>query len=174
MNTFTVEDRTRTSQNPQRRHSRLESCDEQFESELPPEIRAELEAPVRIPETEQEIQAAIAWLKSRGYLPSESAPSSSGKPSPPVSPPRPPAPISRTPPPAKRSHGAAVIGTVVIVAFLYAVLHKGGPAESHPAAPPSRQLAYAQAQPEVRRAQPVEVRRAELVALPVRRALLVH
>src|SRR5260221_11464177 len=86
VNTFTVEDRTRTSQNPQRRHSCLESSDEQFESELPPEIRGEREAPVRIPESEQEIQAAIAWLKSRGYWPSESAPSSSGELSPPVSP----------------------------------------------------------------------------------------
>ena len=185
MNTFTVEDRTRTSQNPQRRHSRRESCDEQFESELPPEIRAELEAPVRIPETEQEIQAAIAWLKSRGYLPTVSAPSSSGELSPPVSPPRPPVskreiPAYRPvvpPPSARRSHGAAVIGCALIVAlFIWALSHNNGPSdltapsESRPAATSSRQPAYAQAQPEVRRALPVDVRR----ALPVvQRAQLV-
>ena len=73
------------SQNPQRRQSRLESFDDQFESELPPEIRAGLEVnhrPVRIPTTEREIQAAMALLKSRGYLPTVSAPSSSGEPPP--------------------------------------------------------------------------------------------
>ena len=49
---------------------------EEFERELPPEIRAELEAtpqsinrpPVRIPETEAEIEQAVQWLKSQGYL----------------------------------------------------------------------------------------------------------
>jgi hypothetical protein len=38
---------------------------------------------------------------------------------------------SKTSPPAKRSHGAAVIGTVAIVAiFLYAVSHNNGPSTS--------------------------------------------
>ena len=86
------------SQNPQRRQSRLESRDDQFESELPPEIRAGLEVnhrPVRIPTTEREIQAAMALLKSRGYLPTVSAPSSSGEPPPPPI----PEPVSKAPTP---------------------------------------------------------------------------
>jgi hypothetical protein len=101
VNSYSVEDRTRMSQNPQRRQPHLESFDDQFESELPPEIRAELEVnhrPVRIPTTEQEIQAAIAWLKSRGYLPTVSAPSSSGEPPPPPPPPI-PEPVSKAPTP---------------------------------------------------------------------------
>jgi hypothetical protein len=64
--------------------------DDQFERGLPPEIRAELGAsprstnqpPVRIPETEAEIEQALEWLKSQGYLrPTVPAP-------PPVLPPR--------------------------------------------------------------------------------------
>jgi hypothetical protein len=71
--------------------SRLESFDDQFESELAPEVRAELEISprsisqplVRIPETEQEIEQALEWLKSQGYFrPTIPAP-------PPVSPPQP-------------------------------------------------------------------------------------
>jgi hypothetical protein len=86
-----VENRTRTYQTLERRQSRLESIDDQFESELPPEVRAELEIsprsisqpPVRIPETEQEIEQALEWLKSQGYFrPTIPAP-------PPVSPPQP-------------------------------------------------------------------------------------
>ena len=59
--------------------------DDQFERELPPEIYAELGASprsinrpsVRIPETEAEIEQAVQWLKSQGYLRSTSpAPSS--------------------------------------------------------------------------------------------------
>ena len=89
-----MENRTRTYQNLERRQSRLECFDDQFESELPPEVRAELEV-IRIPTTEQELQAAITWLKSRGYLQSVSAPSSSGEPPPPPI----PEPVSKAPTP---------------------------------------------------------------------------
>ena len=91
MSTFSVENRTRTYQTLERRQSRLESIDDQFESELPPEVRSELEIsprsvsqpPVRIPETEQEIEHALEWVKSQGYFrPTIPAP-------PPVSPPQP-------------------------------------------------------------------------------------
>ena len=94
VNTFTVEDRTRTYQSRQSGYSTnpkpririrvkgrysgplVPLFDDQFERELPPEIRAKLEAsprsinrpPVRIPETEAEIEQALEWLKSRGYL----------------------------------------------------------------------------------------------------------
>src|SRR6516165_1135058 len=65
------DNRTRTYQPRQSVRTPLD-YDPQFESELPPEIRAELEAPPspinRVPETEEEIQEAIAWLKSQGYL----------------------------------------------------------------------------------------------------------
>ena len=71
-----MENRTRTYQTLERRQSRLESIDDQFESELPPEVRSELEIsprsvsqpPVRIPETEQEIEQALEWVKSQGYF----------------------------------------------------------------------------------------------------------
>ena len=50
--------------------------DQEFEGQLPPEVWAELAAPEprnrwpgRPPETEEEIQKAIAWLRRRGYLP---------------------------------------------------------------------------------------------------------
>jgi len=72
-------------------------------------------------------------------------------------------PISKTPQPAKRSHSAAVIGTVTIVAlFLYAVSHNNGPSTST-APPESRSVPTPSSQPvEVRWAlpPPVEVRRA--------------
>jgi hypothetical protein len=113
-----VEDRTRTYQSRQSGYSTnpkpririrvkgrysdplVPLFDDQFERELPPEIRAELGAsspainrpPVRIPETEEEIQAALRWLKSQGYLQSVSAPPPSPEPAvalqpPPVLPP---------------------------------------------------------------------------------------
>jgi len=151
--------------------------DRQFESQLPPEVRAELEIPprstprppVRIPQTEQEIAQALEWLKSQGYL----RPASPAPP-PPVSPPQPPAvPMSKAPPPARRSRIPPVIGTVAIAAlFLYAVSHTGGPSNST-APQESRSVPTTSSQPvEVRRAlpPPVEVRRA-LPAVP--RALLV-
>ena len=151
--------------------------DRQFESQLPPEVRAELEIPprstprpsARIPETEEEIAQALEWLKSQGYL----RPASPAPPLP-VSSPQPPAvPMSKTPPPARRAHIPAVIGTVAIAAlFLYAVSHTGGPSNST-ALPESRSVPNPSSQPvEVRRAltPPVEVRRA-LPAVP--RALLV-
>ena len=172
---------TRTSYHPRQDiYFRRGPGDQSFESQLPPEVRAELEIPprstprppVRIPETEQEIAQAIEWLKSQGYL----RPASS--PPPPVSPPQPPAvPMSKTPPPARRSHIPAVIGTVAIAAlFLYAVSHTGGPSNST-APPESRSVPTPPepAQVEVRRALPVpliEVRRAlpgVMRALPVTR-----
>jgi hypothetical protein len=103
VNTFSVEDRTRTYQTRQSGYSTITKpririrvkgrytnplvplFDDQFERELPPEIRAELGASprsinrpsVRIPETEAEIEQAVQWLKSQGYLRSASpAPSS--------------------------------------------------------------------------------------------------
>ena len=76
MNTFSVENRTRMNQPLERTQSRRNSFDDQFERELPPEIRAELGAspqsinrpPVRISETEAENEQALQWLKSQGYL----------------------------------------------------------------------------------------------------------
>jgi hypothetical protein len=98
VNTFSVEDRTRTYQSRQNGYSTLTKpririrvkgrytnplvslFDDQFERDLPPEIRAELGAsprsinrpPVRIPETEAEIEQAVQWLKSQVYLRSAS------------------------------------------------------------------------------------------------------
>ena len=80
--------------------------DTQFESELPPEIRRELETsqypinrwPARIPETEEEIEQALAWLKAQGFL---------QEPTPPAPPPQVlirPAPVS---PPAKPAENAS-------------------------------------------------------------------
>jgi len=87
-----VENQTRTYQNRQSGYSTITKprvrirvkgrytnplvplFDDQFERELPPEIRAEVGAStinrpsVRIPETEAEIEQAIQWLKSQGYL----------------------------------------------------------------------------------------------------------
>jgi hypothetical protein len=68
--------------------------------------------------------------------------------------------VYRPPPPAKRSIGTAIIGTIAIVALLYAVSRP-----SSPVAPPeSRPVPIPSNQP-VRRALPVEVRRA-LPAVP--------
>jgi hypothetical protein len=99
VNSFSVENRSaRMHQKPARSlRPALDydnRFDRQFESQLPPEVRAELEIPlrstprppVRIPETEQEIAQALEWLKSQGYL----RPASPAPPSP-VSPPQPPA-----------------------------------------------------------------------------------
>ena len=107
MNTFSVEDRTRTYQSRQSGYSTnpkpririrvkgrysgplVPVFDDQFERELPPEIRARLSEipprsinrwPARIPETEEEIQAALIWLKSQGYLQSGSTPPPSPEP----------------------------------------------------------------------------------------------
>jgi hypothetical protein len=74
----------------ERTQSRRNSFDDQFERELPPEIRAELGAspqsinrpPVRISETEAENEQALQWLKSQGYL-------RSAVPAPPVPSPQP-------------------------------------------------------------------------------------
>ena len=113
MNTFTAEDRTGTYPQRRDIYWRPGPGDEQFERQLPRELHAELEAapqrhrlreiappylrpapasrpetvfrlpPVRPPETEEEIEQALQWLKSQGYLRSTSpAP-------PPVSPPLP-------------------------------------------------------------------------------------
>jgi hypothetical protein len=154
-------------------------CDTQFESELPPEIRRELEIstspinrwPARIPETEEEIRQAIAWLKSRGYLP-PTAPE-------PLQPPPTRPPVVQAPKPAppqrsSRSGGWGLIWMVIAGFFLWALLHNqpSQPASSR-ATPESRgQPAYTGSQPvEVRRALPVvEVRKALPVvprALPV-------
>ena len=141
--------------------------DPQFESQLPPEVRTELEIPphstlrppVRIPETEQEIAQALEWLKSQGYLrPAIPVPP------PPVSPPQPPAvPMSKTPPPARRSHIPAIIGTVAIaVLFLYAVSRPGGPSTS---------TAFPQSRSDLSGSRPVEVRWALPPPVEVRRAL---
>ena len=136
--------------------------DRQFETQLPPEVRAELEIPprstprppVRIPETEQEIAQALEWLKSQGYL----------RPAIPAPPPQPP-PISiaKTPPPAKRTAIPAAIGTVAIAAlFLYAVSRPGGPSTS---------TAFPESQSGPSGSRPVEVRRALPPPVEVRRAL---
>jgi hypothetical protein len=176
-----VENRTRTYQTLERRQSRLESFDDQFESELPPEIRAELEVnhrPVRIPTTEQEIQAAIAWLKSRGYLPTVSAPSSSGEPPPPIPEPASKAPTPDSPPrlfvmppvakPVQRASRSGtgiwlLLGFPMLIALLAQAMSTLSTLSSRPVddtQPQSRSV-------EVRRAlpPPVEVRRA-LPAVP--------
>ena len=99
MNLYSVDDWTRTFY-PTRRYEPQQNIylrrapgDQSFECQLPPEICAELEAPpagdkssrpAQVPTSEQEIQAAIAWLKSQGYLQSGSAPRSLQKPPPPA------------------------------------------------------------------------------------------
>ena len=107
MNTFTAEDRTGTYPQRRDIYWRPGPGDEQFERQLPPELHAKLEGapqryplreiappylrpapasrpetvfrlpPVRPPESEAEIELALQWLKSQGYLRSTSpAPSS--------------------------------------------------------------------------------------------------
>jgi hypothetical protein len=75
--------------------------------------------------------------------------------------------VYRPPPPAKRSIGTAIIGTIAIVALLYAVSRPSSPmvpAESRSVPAPSLPASV-----EVRRALPVEVRQA--LPVEVRRAL---
>jgi hypothetical protein len=178
VNSYSVEDRTRMSQNSQRRQSRLESFDDQFESELPPEIRAELQV-IRIPTTEQEIQAAIAWLKSRGYLPTVSAPSSSGEPPlPPI-----PEPVSKAltphspprpfvmPPVAKPVQRASRSGSGI---WLLLALLLGFPiliGQLPQAVSTLRTLSGRPVDDTQPQSRPVEVRRALPVPVEVRRAL---
>jgi hypothetical protein len=154
--------------------------DGQFERQLPPEVRAELEtspSPInrwsaRIPETEEEIQQAIAWLKSQGYLP-PTAPE-------PLQPPPTRPPVVQAPKPAppersSRSGGWGIFWMVIGGVFLWALLHNQSSqplasmaaSDSRPAWAPVGQPAYTQARPvDVRRALPVvEVRRG-LPAVP--------
>jgi hypothetical protein len=149
--------------------SRLE-YDQQFESELPAEIRRELEEPpppvnrypVRPPETEAEIKEAIEWLRSRGYFP-PTAPS-------PVRP-APTAPLivpsSKTPLAERPRHHVWIwllLGGVV----LWALLHNQGsqPSPLRAELNPLRLVPEARQTPiDVRRALPV-VPRAELVGGP--------
>ena len=183
MNTFSVEDRTRTYQSRQNGYSTITKpririrvkgrytnplvplFDDQFERELPPETRAELEVSpqsinrpsVRIPETEEEIQQAIAWLKSQGYLRSPD-PAPSPVPSPTlVSPPLPPVmpPVARPAQSAPRSGSGGWWLLAVIVGFLILVGHL--PKRLQPAT-----IMSPQPWVEVRRALPVAPR-----ALPV-------
>jgi hypothetical protein len=163
-----VENRTRTYE-PRQDYLRRGPFDDQFDCQLPAEARTELE--------ESPPPQTYRLREIPAYRPAQEPPREVFlRPPPPVSPPPPPevvyrAPISVPPPPGKRSHGAAVIGTVAIVAlFLYAVSHNGGPSTS--TAPESRSVPTPSSRPvEVRRAlPPVEVRRALPVvprALPV-------
>src|SRR6516162_6055336 len=102
--------------------------DGQFERQLPPEVRAELETapsatnrwPARIPETEEEITAAIAWLKSQGYLP-PTAPA-------PVRPLPTRPPVVQAPKPApperrSRAGGWGIVWMVIGGVFLWTLLH---------------------------------------------------
>lgn len=130
--------------------------DESFDCQLPAEARTELEE-IPSPQTYRLREAPTYQPPREVFL----------RPHPPEVVYRSRA-ISRTPPPAKQSHGAAVIGTVAIVAlFLYAVSHNNGPSTST-APPESRSVPTPSSQPvEVRRAlpPPVDVRRA-LPAVP--------
>jgi hypothetical protein len=158
VNTSPAEDRTQTYHPRQGVYFRRGAFDDQFDCQLPEEARTELLGEIPPPKTYRirEIPA---------YQPAP--------PPPPEVVYRPRAvPISKTPPPAKRLHGAAVIGTIAIVAlFLYAVSRTGGPSSS--TAPPENRSVPTplRSQPvEVRRALPVEVRRAlpaVLRALPL-------
>ena len=137
---------------------------DEFDCQLPAEARIELE----------EIPSRQTYHRREPALRPAPPPQVFLRPPSPVSPPPPPevvyrAPIPVPPPPAKRSHGAAVIGTVAIVAlFLYAMSHKGGPS-TFTAPLESRSVPTPSSQPvEVRRALPpavVEIRRA-LPAVP--------
>ena len=144
---------------------------DEFDCQLPAEARIELE----------EIPSRQTYHRREPALRPAPPPQVFLRPPSPVSPPPPPevvyrAPIPVPPPPAKRSHGAAVIGTVAIVAlFLYAMSHKGG-SSSSTAPLESRSVFAPSSQPvEVRRALPaavVEVRRALPVSvIEIRRAL---
>jgi hypothetical protein len=140
VNTFTVEDRTRTYQSRQSGYSTnpkpririrvkgrysgplVPIFDDQFEKALPPEILAELSEaspraidrpPVRIPETEEEIQAALIWLKSQGYLQSVAAPSPSPEPA--VVPQGPPVVPERAKPAQPESRGGSGIWWLLAV-----------------------------------------------------------
>jgi hypothetical protein len=154
VSTFSVENRTRTYQPRQDVYLRRGPFDDQFDCQLPEEARTELLEEIPPPKTYRirEIPA---------YQPAPPPP-------PEVVCRPPPVPVFKTPPAAKRSHGAAVICTVAIVAlFLYAVPHNNGPSTST-APPESRSVPTPSSQPvEVRRALPptVEVRRA-LPAVP--------
>jgi hypothetical protein len=173
MNPCSEDNRTWTSQIPQRAYRRLEGFDEAFESELPPEIRRELEKPLppinrwpaRIPETEEEITAAIAWLESQGYL----------RPTAPAAvrplPTRPPVVQAPKPAPPKRSSrsgGWGIVWMVIGGVFLWALLHNQSsqPSPLRAGFNPLRLVPEARQTPiDVRRALPV-VPRAELVGGP--------
>ena len=107
--------------------------DEQFEGQLPPEVRAELETapsatnrwPARIPETEEEITAAIAWLKSQGYLP-PTGPAPSSVRRPPAPPPVVQAPKPAPPERTSRGGGWGLIWMVIGGFFLWTLLHNHG------------------------------------------------
>ena len=157
MSTSTVEDRTRMYHPRQDIYLRRGPGDRSFERQLPAEIRAELEAspaqinhqPAWIPTSEQEIQAAIRWLKSQGYLQSGSA--SSEKP--PLVPPAPVMPGTGKPAQSASRSGiwlllAALVGFPILIGMLSQAL-------STLSSPTSRPLNGAQPQ-----ARPVEVRRA--------------
>ena len=132
MNTFSVEDRTRTYQPRQGVHFRRGTFDDQFDCQLPEEARTELLEEIPPPKTYRLREIPV-------YQPA--------------------------PPAAKRSGGAAVIGSIAIVAlFLYAVSRTGGPSTST-APPDSRSV------PTPLRSQPVEVRRALPPPVEVCRAL---
>jgi hypothetical protein len=169
---YSVDSRTRRYQPNQSVRTTPLDYDDQFERQLPPEVRAELEIsprsinrpPARIPETEEEIDQAIAWLKSQGYLRSAiSAP----PPIPVQTPPAPPIPesVSRSPasPPTKQPHTGAFICTALALLglFLYAKSRTDDPSQQSRSGPTWGQSV------QERRAvlAPVEVRRA-LPALP--------
>jgi hypothetical protein len=196
MSTFSVDDQTRMSSTRQdgttkprirvplqgRYTDPLEPLfDDQFESQLPPEIRAELETPraeinrppFQIPETEQEIKAAIAWLRSQGYLQSDSSPTPSRE-SPPISSPQPPViPPAAQPPRSSPSSIWWMLAMLLGLAFLLS-------RQANPTQPQDRQAQVGATLPapsssSTQVPQPtaqrwVEVRRA-LPAVEVRKAL---
>jgi len=168
MNPCSVEDRTWTYQPSGRIRSRLEfdrQVDEQFERQLPPEVRAELETapsrvnrwPARIPETEEEIQVALAWLKAHGFL---------REPQPPQVPPVVQAPNpARTERAPRRSWG--LIWMVLGGVFLWALLHNQPTSDRHAGSTIS---VSGSGQPSCTSSRPVDDRRALPVtprALPV-------
>ena len=174
MNTCSAENRTWRYQTPQNAATKprirvqvrgryinpgVPIFDEQFESQLPPEVRAELELPPRainrwperIPETEEEIQQAIAWLKAQGFL---------QEPNPPAPPPQVPIRTAPVSPPARPAQSASrrgtgiwwLLATLIGLPLLLSRMADKTPPQSRPV--------------EVRRALPaVEVRRA-LPAVP--------